>query len=129
MTASTGGDVSTHLVSGNDVPVETGTTSVSLSAYGMSVLAAATGAERIYTLPAPTRAGQRKSLLAITSPDHVVTSTGGYTIGTTGGSALTITGLATDRSRGAELIARSTTQYLIAAYSQDTTGSQLVETS
>ena len=114
VTSSTGGAVGTTLVAG-DTPVETATTSVQLSGYGVSVLSkTATGGNYIYQLAGPTRAGQRKLLLATSATDHVVTSTGGYKFGSTGATALTITGNA-KLGAGVELIAASTTQYLIAA--------------
>lgn len=123
VTSSTGGAVGTTLVSG-DVPVETGATSAQLSGYGLSVLAAAAGAQRIYRLPAPTRAGQVKQLLATTATKHTVTSTGGYTFGSTDATALSIVGNAT-LGAGVTLIARSTTQYLVASIVEASTQGEI----
>lgn len=111
VTSSTGGAVGTTLV-GGDVPVETGATSAALSGYGFSVLAATTSAARQYRLPAPTRAGQVKHLLATTATNHIVTSTGSYTFGSTGATAITLVGNA-KLGAGVTLIAKSTTQYLV----------------
>jgi hypothetical protein len=115
VTSSTGGAVGTTLT-GGDVPVETGNTSVNLLGYGLSTLTPGT-----YILDAPTRAGQIKRLLCSSSTGAaIVTSTGGYTIGTTGGGSVTITGTA-GVCAGVELIAASTTQYLISGIVETTT--------
>jgi len=125
VTASTGGAVTTHLVSGNDVPIETGTTSAGLSGYGVSVLSATTGAQRIYALTAPTRAGQKKTLLATTTTVHTVTSTGDFVFGTTGATSVSIIGLASADARGCDLVAVSTTQYLLSAITETSTQGQV----
>lgn len=128
VTASTGGAVTTHLVSGNDAPVETGSTSAQLSGYGLSVLAgSATGNEKIYRLPAPTRIGQRKSLLASTATDHSVISTGGWTYYPSGNSSITLIGDAT-LGASVELVARSTTQWVVMGFTLASTGERLSST-
>lgn len=123
VTSSTGGAVATTLVRG-DVPVETGATSAQLSGYGLSVLAPTTGAQRIYRLPAPTRAGQVKVLLATSGTKHTITSTGGFKFGSTGAAALSIVGNAT-LGAGVKLIARSTTQYLVAGMVEASTQGEI----
>lgn len=116
VTSSTGGAVGTTLISG-DIPVEAGNTSAQLSGYGLSYLDGGT-----YTMAGPTRAGQTKYLvMQTTTGNAVITSTGSYTIGTTGGAALTISGAA-GVGGGVVLIAASSTQYLLAATSYGTTG-------
>jgi len=123
VTASTGGAVSTELV-GGDYPVESGTTSAALNGYGLSLLAgSATGNEKIYNLPGPSRIGQRKSLIAATATDHTVQSTGGYKFGTTGQDRLTLIGSATAQTMTCvELLAVTTTQYVIVASQIPSTG-------
>jgi len=123
--STTGAGVTTAPVHGDASPVETGSTSVSLSAFGTSILSVAAGGQRIYRLPAPTRAGQKKTLLATTSTVHNVQSTGGYTFGTTGATSVNITGLASADARGVELLAASTTQYLISAFVETSTYGQI----
>jgi len=127
VTSSTGGAVGTTLV-GGDVPVETGATSAQLSGFGMSVLAAAaTGNEKIYRLPAPTRIGQRKYLLASVTTDHSVISTGGWTYYPSGNSSITLIGNA-DLGASVELVARSTTQWVVMGYTLASTGERLSTT-
>lgn len=110
VTSSTGGAVGTTYV-GGDTPVESGTTSASLLGFGLSELDVSTGAQRIYTLPKPTRAGQTKHLLATNVTVHTVATTGA-SIGSTGGQSLSLTGNVTVGA-GVTLVAKSTTQYLV----------------
>lgn len=123
VTASTGGAVTTTYV-GGDAPVETASTSADLSGYGLSLLAgSATGNEKIYVLPTPIRAGQRKSLIATTATDHSVTSTGGFYFGTTGEASLTLIGAAgAVGGASVELLAVTTTQYIVIGKSSPSTG-------
>ena len=121
VTAVTSGSVTTKLVSGDD-PIETGTTSVSLSGFGTSILSASTGGARNYRLPAPVTAGQRKTLIVTTTTNHIITSTGGYTLGTTGGSSIQVVGVEAGLGRFVSLVAASTTQYLICGMSAPSTG-------
>jgi len=122
VTASTGGAVSVAYV-GGDYPVESATTSAALSGYGLSLLAgSATGNEKIYNLPAPVRIGQRKSLIATTATDHTVQSTGGYTFGSTSADRITMIGqTGVLLNPGMELIAVSTTRYLVSARTETST--------
>ena len=122
VTSSTGGAVGTTLVDG-DIPVETGATSAQLSGYGLSVLTGTTGGT--YRLAAPTRAGQTKIILNVAAVADVISSTGGFTFGTTGALAITITGNA-KLGAGVELIARSTTQYLVAAMIEASTQGEIL---
>lgn len=123
VTASTGGAVTTTYV-GGDYPVETASTSADLSAFGLSILnGSATGNEKIYVLPTPTRAGQRKSLIAQTATDHSVTTTGGFFFGSTGEQSITMIGAAGAAGKGSvELLAVTTTQMIIIGQSSPSTG-------
>jgi hypothetical protein len=123
VTASTGGAVTTTYV-GGDVPVETATTAADLSPFGLSLLSGtATGNEKIYVLPAPTRAGQKKSLIAMTATDHSVTTTGGYFFGSTGEQSITMIGAVGALGKGsAELLAVTTTQMIVINQSSPSTG-------
>ena len=113
VTAVSSGSVTTHLVSGNDVPVESITTATVPSAYGFSYLtAAATGNEKVYLLPAPTRAGQRKTFMASVATDFSIQSTGGWAFAPSGNASYTMIGNAT-RGTALELVALSTTAWAV----------------
>jgi hypothetical protein len=123
VTASTGGAVTTTYI-GGDYPVESATTAADLSAFGLSLLSGGvTGNEKIYVLPTPTRAGQRKSLIAMTATDHSVTTTGGFFFGSTGEQSITLIGAVGAAGKGScELLAVSTTQMIIIGQSSPSTG-------
>lgn len=113
VTAVSSGSVTTHLVSGNDIPTESITTATVPSGYGLSYLtAAATGNEKIYLLPAPTRAGQRKTFIATVATDFSIQSTGGWAYAPSGNSSYTMIGNAT-RGTALELLALSTTAWVV----------------
>jgi len=120
--SSTGGPTTTTYV-GGDYPVESAT-SGAISGFGLTILAGAvTGNEKVYMLPGPTRAGQRKSVLVNTATDHSIVSTGTYAFGSTGETSITMIGaIGAQGKAGVELLAVSTTQYVIVGHVVPTTG-------
>jgi len=107
VTAVSSGSVSTREIGGGNSVINTGSTTTTLAETGIVKLTGTTiGTHNLTSSPA---AGGRVTILNAGVAAHVITTTGTLMIGSTGADTVTLGGIGS----GIELLAASTTQYLI----------------
>lgn len=114
VTAVSSGSVTTRVATGSIVT--TGTTTANLAATGIIQLTSTTAGT--HNLAAPT-AGDRLTIIGTGVASHVISTTASVQFGSTGATTVTLGSIGS----GVELLATSSTKYLIVGDVKSTTGS------